>query len=87
MTPSAIRAAAERAVERATANGAGASGAVEDGEYRPANWFNNKIAARLRMAAQKTRKTKRVRTRTIDGVKCYSVADARRWWPADVPNA
>jgi hypothetical protein len=44
------------------------------------------MAARLRMAAQKNRKTKRVATRTIDGVVCYRVADVRRWWPKDVPD-
>jgi hypothetical protein len=54
-------------------------------EYRPATWFRKGMAARLRMAARPTRKTKRVRTKTIDGVVCYSVADARMWWPHDVP--
>ena len=59
---------------------------LDDGGYRPATCFPKGMAARLRMAAQKSRKSKRVATRTIDGVVCYSVADARRWWPKDVPG-
>lgn len=54
--------------------------------YRSASWFGKKMAPRLRMAARKDRKTKRVDKRTINGVECYSVADARQWWPADVPK-
>ncbi|MDZ4686821.1 MAG: hypothetical protein SH850_17245 [Planctomycetaceae bacterium] len=57
-----------------------------DADYRPATWFKKGLAARLRMAARIDRKSKHVRTRTIDGVRCYSVADARRWWPDVVPN-
>ena len=59
---------------------------TDDSDYRPALWFDTGMAARLRMAAHKTRKTKRVASRTIDGVVLYSVADARRWWPKDVPK-
>jgi hypothetical protein len=59
---------------------------ADDGEYRPATWFRKGMANRLRQAASKQRKTKRVATRTIDGVVCYSVADVRRWWPSDVPK-
>lgn len=55
-------------------------------DYRPASWFPKGMADRLRQAASPNRKGKRVRARTIDGVKCYSVADARRWWPSDVPR-
>ncbi len=55
-------------------------------EYRPAAWFKNKIAARLRMAASPKRKSKRVATREIDGVRCYRVLDVRQWWPKDVPT-
>ncbi len=62
------------------------SARADDAEYRPATWFRKGMAARLRMAAQKGRKTKRVATRKIDGVVCYSVADARGWWAADVPD-
>jgi hypothetical protein len=54
--------------------------------YRPATWFPKGMAARLRMAAQESRKTKRVATLLIDGVMCYSIEDARRWWPRDVPK-
>jgi len=63
-----------------------APGSVDNDEYRPASWFKKGMAARLRMAASKDRKTKRVRRKRIDGVWCYSVADARQWWPADVPD-
>jgi len=59
---------------------------TDDKEYQPAAWFPKGMAARLRMAAAETRKTKRVDTRTIDGVVCYRVADARRWWPSDMPD-
>lgn len=58
----------------------------ETGEYQPASWFPKEMAARLRMAARKDRKTKRVATKQIDGVVFYSVADARRWWPKDTPK-
>jgi len=54
--------------------------------YRPATWFGKTMAARLRMAARKKRKGKRVATIIIDGVVCYSVEDARRWWANDVPK-
>ena len=55
--------------------------------YRPASWFGNKkMSGRLRMAAGKDRKTMRVRTKEIDGVVCYCVADARQWWPSDIPK-
>lgn len=60
--------------------------AQDNGEYRPATWFPKGMAPRLRVAAAKNRKTKRVAKRKIDGVVCYSVADVRRWWPADVPK-
>jgi hypothetical protein len=57
-----------------------------DDVYRPAAWFSGDMPGRLRKAASKNRKTKRVRTRKIDGVVVYSVADARRWWPRDMPK-
>jgi hypothetical protein len=38
------------------------------------------------MAAQPKRKSKRVRTREVDGVKLYSVDDVRRWWPTDITD-
>lgn len=70
-----------------------ANGAMEfkpppaaNGDYRPATWFPKGMAARLRMAAGRKRKTKRVKSLIVDGVVCYSVADARRWWPGEVPN-
>ncbi len=60
--------------------------AKEGGDFRPATWFPKGLAARLRQAASKNRKGKRVATQKIDGVVCYSVEDARRWWPNDVPK-
>lgn len=57
-----------------------------DDVYRPAVWFGRGMAGRLRKAASKDRKGKRVRKQTIDGVVVYSVADARRWWPRDLPK-
>lgn len=48
--------------------------------YRPAAWFPSEVRSKLRMAARKSRKTKRVASRTIDGVKHYSEDDARRHW-------
>lgn len=61
---------------------------AEDGdsnEYQPASWFKKELGPRLRMAANPDRKTKRVKTRTVDGVTLYCVADARQWWSTDVP--
>lgn len=58
-----------------------------DVDFRSGQWFtlNTRIrTGRLRQAANPKRKTKRVQTKTIDGVKCYSVSDARRWWPSDM---
>lgn len=55
-------------------------------DFRPASWFPKGMAARLRQAASKNRKGKRVATKTIDGVVCYCVDDAKRWWPDDVPT-
>lgn len=62
----------------------GGGGAAD--EFRPAGYFGKKLADRLRMAAQKSRKTKRVRTRVEDGVVLYSVADASKWWQSDMPK-
>lgn len=74
----------EKMCEPAAARGR-SNGAPEAG-FRPASWFPKGMAPRLRMAAQESRRTKRVATILIDGVVCYSIADARRWWPKDVPK-
>lgn len=61
-----------------------------DEDFRSGQWFalETKIpTARLRQAARPNRKTKRVRKRTNDGVECYSVSDARQWWPNDMTKA
>jgi|GEM_PF-4751358 len=58
-------------------------------DFKPADWFtrNTKIPApRLRQAAKVDRKGRTVRAKMIDGIKCYSVADARRHWPDDMEN-
>ena len=55
-------------------------------EYRPATYFKKHAAARLRMAASKNRKSKRVKSKTIDGVKCYCVEDVRLWFPDAMPK-
>mgnify|MGYP007037745002 CR=1 FL=1 len=72
--------------EAAPATEAAGEIAKDEGEFHPASWFRKGMAARLRMAARPNRKSKRVRSRVIDGVVCYSVEDARRWWPKDVPK-
>ncbi|KAA0215583.1 MAG: hypothetical protein DYG94_07125 [Leptolyngbya sp. PLA3] len=77
---------AERIEADASKTDEAATRGADDSAYRPATWFPKGMAARLRMAARKDRKTKRVATRTIDGVVCYLVSDARRWWPEDVPH-
>ena len=59
---------------------------LEDTRFLSASSFGKSMAARLRMAASPKRKGKRVATIEIDGVVCYSVADAKRWWPRDVPK-
>lgn len=61
----------------------------DDADFRPASWFAQatKIKpSRLRTAANPKRKSKRVRTRIIDGVVCYSMSDARLWWSNDMPD-
>ncbi len=62
-------------------------GEAHPGEFWPASAFPKGMAARLRMAARKNRKTKRVASRVVDGVVCYSVEDARRWWPKEMSQA
>lgn len=56
-------------------------------DWKPADWFtrNTKVRApRLRQAAKAGRKTRRVRSKVIDGIKHYSAVDARRHWPDDM---
>ena len=54
--------------------------------YRPATYFKKGTAASLRMAASKNRKSKRVKSKTIDGVKCYCVKNVRLWFPDAMPK-
>jgi len=61
-----------------------------NGDFHTAQWFSTETkipSSRLRHAAGRRRKTKRVRAQDIDGVICYSVDDARLWWPQDMPNS
>lgn len=62
------------------------SGAPErdDEEWKPAAYFPVKMHDRLRQAAGKDRKHKRVRKKVVDGTTLYSLSDARRWWGAEL---
>lgn len=62
------------------------SGAPErdDEEWQPAHYFPKRMQGRLRTAALKGRKSKRVRKKVVDGATLYSLSDARRWWGADL---
>jgi hypothetical protein len=58
-----------------------------DHDFKSGSWFAVHTAvplSRLRHAASPKRKSKRVRKKTIDGVECYSVSDAQRWWPENM---
>ena len=59
---------------------------IIDLDYRPATYFKKGAAHRLRMASRTNRKSIRVKSKKIDGVKCYSLADVRQWFPNDVPK-
>ena len=56
-------------------------------EFLPASAFPKDVRSLLRMAAGNQRKTKKVRSRRVDGVKMYNVEDARRWWPERLPES
>lgn len=58
----------------------------EENEYRPASFFGKSMGSRLRKAAAPDRKSKRVRSKTVDGEIMYNLIDARRWWPRDIPD-
>jgi hypothetical protein len=76
----------EKSELKSLRSGQKASNAPTD-EYRPASAFGSKsMSGRLRKAASKSRRSKKARSKVIDGVKCYCVADARKWWPLDVPE-
>ena len=58
----------------------------EHDDYKPAGWFaqhTNIPAPRLRKAARRERKHKRVRVCQIDGRPHYHAGDAERWWDSD----
>jgi hypothetical protein len=58
----------------------------DDGaDFKPAAHFPHKLRNRIRQAAQRGRKGKRVRKRTVDGAVLYSVADVKRWWGDEYP--
>lgn len=56
----------------------------EPTEWWPASEFPQKLHPRMRQATRDIRKIKHVRSRMEDGVKFYSVADVRRYWPNEV---
>lgn len=57
----------------------------EGDPFRPASYFAKVVRPRLRRASLKSRKSRRVRSRMVDGDKQYSLLDAHRNWPDDVP--
>lgn len=77
---------ADRCTETGGTESSHSETATDTSGYRPAAWFGKDMRPRLRQAARSNRKTKRVATRKDDGVLLYSVTDARRWWPEEVPK-
>lgn len=76
---------AARAVElQSVPQSSSAAPEGDDEEWKPAMFFQTKVHGRLRQAARKDRKSKRVRTRIVDGTILYSLTDVRRWWGEDV---
>jgi len=73
-------------VLRSRVDGAEEVESAGDDAYKPASYFDKSLGSRLRKAAGPQRKSKRVRSRIIDGTTMYNVEDARRWWPTDVPK-
>jgi hypothetical protein len=55
----------------------------DDPDYQPAAAFERSMLARLRQASRKGRRSMRIRSTKVDGVRMYSRADAKRWWPKD----
>jgi hypothetical protein len=55
----------------------------DQSDFQPARAFPKNMASKLRAATGKNRKTSKVRSKMIDGTKCYSRSDARRLWPDD----
>ncbi|MCX5652573.1 MAG: hypothetical protein NTU45_14485 [Planctomycetota bacterium] len=66
--------------EHRDGNTAEATPEHDDEEWQPADYFPVKMHDRLRHAAGKDRKNKRVRKKVVDGTTLYSLSDARRWW-------
>jgi hypothetical protein len=65
---------------------AGGSGQGDgDDRYLPASSFPKTMRPRLRQAARPLRKSKRVRSKRVNGVVLYSLRDAQVWWPHDCP--
>lgn len=76
-------AAAPDAEDIAPVDGAASS---DQQEWQPLAWFPQTMRSRIRKAAGPRRKTKRVGTKTMDGVKFYSAKAARRYWARDLPK-
>ena len=56
--------------------------------FKTVEWFRIYTSVpveRLQKASRPDRTSNRVRVKVRDGVKFYAVADARRWWPRNVP--
>lgn len=67
--------------------GARKQGLPEDGgSWVPAWRLGKRLADRVRAAAQPDRKTKRVRSKMVGGVKMYSEEDIRQFWPGEIPE-
>ena len=60
---------------------------LAEADFKPARWFPKGMRERLRHAASKDRKTRRVRSRRVAGVMEYSATDAKRWWPDEFDGA
>jgi hypothetical protein len=72
-----------RAAKPKGSNSARADESGDDPDYQPAVAFEEDMRPRLRQASRKGRRSKRVRSTLVDGVRMYSRADAKRWWPKD----
>lgn len=65
---------------------AGSAGDADAREWWPANRFSKVAKETIRKASGKDRKSKRVRSKRIDGVKVYCVDDVRKWFPTLMPR-
>ncbi len=55
--------------------------------FKPAGWWLSSTdvpISRLQKASESKRQSKRVRSKVIDGAKCYCVEDGHRCWPSEM---